>query len=98
MKTLTKIIYRAFALFAFACFSLAPLAQAQSCVDGCGGVANTFQGQGALSANSGGGYNTAFGYRALYISDIGLSNTAIGAGTLAANRSGDYNTATGYQA
>jgi hypothetical protein len=100
MKTITNIIYSAFALFAFACFALSPTARAVNPPpDGGYFFKNTAEGQDALfsvdpSIGSSGVENTAIGYKALYSDVDGAGNTAIGANSLYSNQS-VYNTATG---
>ena len=59
---------------------------------------NMAVGYDALSANSGGQYNTAVGRNALYQNTSGLQNTAIGNFVLGNNLSGDYNVAVGGEA
>ena len=93
MKTITNITYPAFALFAFACFALAPQAQA-ICQQGCLGAQNTVLGDDALLNNTG-SENTAIGAGALESNTGGLENTAIGTGALESNTLGLRNTATG---
>ena len=98
MKTITNIIYLAFALFGFACFALAPQARAV-CQQGCDtSNANTFLGDDALVNNTTGVNNTATGELALFLNTTGLSNTATGTNTLQNNVTGNENTATGYLA
>jgi len=63
MKTMTNIIYPAFALFAFACFAVSPTAQAQLSPPPDGGYPN---------------HNTAEGDDALFSLTVGGDNTAIG--------------------
>src|SRR6266550_1545024 len=111
MKTITNITYPAFALFAFACFALAPQARAV-CQDAClpndntvqgddalisltTGTDNTAIGRGALNTNTTGDFNTAIGFNALLANTIGTSNTASGVNALGTNTTGDSNTATG---
>jgi hypothetical protein len=65
VKTLTNIIYPAFALVAFACFALSPHARA-TCREGCDlNRANTFFGDDPLISNTTGVANTAIGSAAL---------------------------------
>ncbi len=114
MKTITNITYPAFALFAFACFALAPQARAV-CQDAClpndntvqgddalisltTGTDNTAIGRGALNTNTTGDFNTAIGFNALLANTIGTSNTASGVNALGSNTTGSYNTATGLSA
>src|SRR5262249_18578866 len=77
MKTITNIIYPAFALFAFACFGLASTAKA-SCQDACLTNYNTVQGDNALISLTTGIDNTAVGSGALLNNTTGSSNTATG--------------------
>src|SRR5215831_13813074 len=104
MKTITNIIYLAFALFA-----LAPAIHAQ-CPQVCD-VDNTALGYGAfltttgnfitaiggntLSSNTTGGDNTAIGFGALFSNTTGLNNMASGVSAMQENTTGSYNTATG---
>ena len=61
--------------------------------------ANTAEGTDALfSLISGGTFNTALGFQALYSNTTGVANTATGASALHSNTSGNGNTATGAQA
>jgi len=95
MKTITNIIYTAFAAFALACFAVSPRAQAVSPPpDGGYPGGNTAEGQNALFSLTTGGFNTAAGYFSLRSDSTGSFNTAIGAGTLLANTASN-NTATG---
>ena len=96
MKTITNIIYTAFALFAFACFALSPVAQAVNPPpDGGYPGANTAEGQNALFSLTTGGFNTAVGFYALFANTTGYFNTALGAGALDLNTTGTGNTASG---
>jgi len=96
MKTITNIIYSAFALFAFACFALSPTAQAVTpAPDGFYPNANTAEGEDALFSLTTGDSNTAIGSGALYSNSTGARNTAIGAFALNSNTTGGGNTATG---
>ena len=80
MKTLTNIIYPAFALVAFACFALSPHARA-TCREGCDlNRANTFFGDDPLISNTTGVANTAIGSAALQNNTTGSFNTAVGSG------------------
>ena len=93
MRTITNIIYPAFAL---ACFALAPQAEA-ACHEGCDiPTGNTFLGNAAL-LNTGGTANTAIGLQALEF-NAGGWNTASGATALLGNSTGSFNTATGFNA
>jgi hypothetical protein len=97
MKIITNIIYRTFALFAFACFALLPAPNAFGVVpapDGGYPGGNTAEGQAALLSLTSGGYNTAVGFLSLRSDTTGSFNTGVGAGTLLANTA-DSNTATG---
>src|SRR5438477_9362268 len=78
MKTITNIIYPAFALFAFACFALSSTAQAQLSPPPDGGYPdqNTAEGDNALFSLTVGGDNTAIGTNALYSNWGGNANTA----------------------
>jgi len=96
IKTLTNIIYPAFALVAFACFALSPQAGAQ-CPQGCDSINNnTFLGDGAFPSNTGVN-NTAIGSGALFNKTTGVNNTAIGTPDLEFNTTGSGNTAIGAQ-
>ena len=67
MKTKTNIIYSAFALFAFACFALAPGAQAVTpAPDGCYPNYTTAEGCSALNFLSTGAGNSGLGWYALF--------------------------------
>ena len=66
---------------------------------GGGGVANNFAaGDGALTVNTTGAYNTATGANALGANTTGNYNTASGENTLKNNISGGFNTAIGSEA
>src|SRR5262252_1155723 len=94
MKTTTTSIYRAFAPFAFACFTLSPQARAQ-CPQVCDPITgNTFLGNGA-GQTGGGFFNTADGNDALFSNFIGSNNTATGFKALFSNTTGNQNTANG---
>jgi hypothetical protein len=98
MKTMNNLIFSAFALFAFACFSLAPTTDAQ-CPQICNSSSfNTAFGINALP-NDSGMSNTAVGSNALENNMgnvfFGAANTATGATALASNTTGSGNTATG---
>jgi hypothetical protein len=94
MKTITNITYPAFALCAFAYFTLAPLARAV-CQEGCLTNQNTVLGDDALFNNTSGYNNTATGFQALSNNLYGFNNTAIGSIALYYNTTGNNNTATG---
>jgi hypothetical protein len=95
MKAITNTIYSALALFAFACFALAPQARAV-CQDGCDTITdNTFQGDDALINNTTGVANTAIGSLALSSNTEGYANTAFGESALENNTTGYENTAIG---
>jgi hypothetical protein len=97
MQTIVNITYPAFALFAFACFALAPQARA-TCQEGCLTNGNTVLGDQALLNNTTGIDNTAAGYYALFSNTTGSFNTATGTYALDVNTTGYSNTATGYYA
>ena len=97
MKTIMNITYPAFALFALACFALAPLTDAQ-CPQICDSNDNTALGIGALASNTIGGFNTAIGFEALSSNTTGGVNTAIGYQALWLNTTGGFNTAVGFAA
>ena len=97
MKTALHISYSTFALFAFACFALAPQAGAV-CQRGCDTFDNTFLGDDAFISNTTGNDNTAVGFNALFTNTTGETNTAFGSQALINNTTGDANTANGYQA
>ena len=95
MKTITNIIYAAFALFASACFTLLPTAQAVvPAPDGCYPAFTTAEGCDALHSLAGGAGNTGVGWRSLFFDSTGNFNTGVGAGALVLNN-GDSNTAVG---
>ena len=96
METITNIIHPLFALFAFACFALAPQARAV-CQDACLPNGNTVQGESALIANTTGSNNTATGFQALGFNITGSNNAGYGFGALLSNF-GSNNTATGSRA
>jgi Chaperone of endosialidase len=99
MKTITNIIYPAFPLFAFACFSLSPAAWAiDPPPDGGYPGANTAEGDDALFSLATGVQNTAIGFHTLYANTTGAYNTANGYIALTSNTSGGSNTANGYGA
>ena len=95
MKTITNIIYTAFAAFALACFTVSPKAQAVVPPPD-GGYANftTAEGQNALFSLTAGVANTAVGWSSLKSDTTASFNTGVGAGTLLLN-TGDENTAVG---
>jgi hypothetical protein len=94
MRTITNIIFAAFAMFAFS-FVLSPSSQAVL-PPPPGGYPNftTAAGDHALQALTLGVGNTAIGTFSLFRVTTGNFNTAVGAGSLDLN-TGDYNTATG---
>ena len=95
MKAITSITYPVFALFAFACFALAPQARA-TCQQGCYiTTGDTFLGDEALVHNTNGAFNTAIGQDALEFNTTGMDNTANGSAALIANTTGNFNTAVG---
>src|SRR5437764_11126762 len=100
MKTITNIIYPAFALFAFACFALSSTAQAQVSPPPDGGYPNqnTAEGDNALFDLTTGTDNTAIGFQALFSNTAGYFNTATGSSALSSNTTGFLNTATGEEA
>ena len=95
MKTKTKFIHSAFAVFAFAWLALSPTTQAVVPPPD-GGYPNftTAEGQNALKSLTTGAGNTAVGWSSLFSVATANFNTAVGAGTLALNTA-DQNTATG---
>jgi hypothetical protein len=96
MKTITNGIYIAFALVAFACFALSPIARAVSPPpDGGYPGFNTAEGEDALFSLTSGGNNTAIGFTALHDNTTGGENTATGYLALEHNTTGSLNTATG---
>ena len=98
MKTITNIIHPLFALFAFACFALAPQVRAV-CRDGCDiNNGNTFLGDDALVNNTTGAENTATGSAALLSNTTGIENTATGVNALLSNTEGSQNVAIGTSA
>ncbi len=96
-KTITNIAYPAIALFALACFALAPITQAQLSPPPDGGYPNqnTAEGDNALFSLTVGGDNTAIGTSALYSNWGGNRNTATGSVALYSNTYGYENTAVG---
>jgi len=98
MKTISHIIYAAFALFTFACFAL--LQNVQAVVpppDGGYANQNTAEGKDALFNLTTGVENTAIGFRALYNISDALHNTAVGFQALANNEQSD-NSGVGWHA
>ena len=97
MKTITKNIYPAFPLFAFACLTFLPTAQALSPPpDGGYPHETTAEGSGALASvfdNAVG--NTAIGFSALRSNTVAHDNTAVGRSALRNNVTGHSNTAVG---
>lgn len=113
MKTMTRITYPAFALFALVCFGVSWQVQAD-CQEGClandntilgdnallnntGGFSNTAIGSSALTSNTTGRLNTAVGYTALLNCPTGSSNIALGAGAGMKLRRGSNNIDIGNQ-
>jgi len=95
MKTITNIIYPAFALFGLACFAVLPTAQTVvPPPDGCYPNFTTAEGCNALKSLTTGSANTALGWYALFSNIDKSFNTAVGAGALVLNN-GDSNTAVG---
>ena len=95
MKTITNIIYAAFALFALTCVAFLPSAQGLSpSPDGCYPGFTTAEGCDALHSLAGGAGNTGVGWRSLFFDSTGNFNTGVGAGALVLNN-GDSNTAVG---
>jgi endosialidase-like protein len=97
MKTLSNIVYGAFALLA----SFALLPQAQAVVpapDGGYPGHNTAEGQNALFSLTTGTSNTAAGYEALFKNTTGNWNIAIGSDALHENTTRHGNTAIGFEA
>jgi hypothetical protein len=96
MKTITNITYLALTLFALACFSLSPTAQAVSPPpDGGYTNENTAEGDSALFSLTTGTHNTADGFQALFSNTTGTANTANGHNALGSNTTGSQNTANG---
>ena len=83
MKTITNIIYPAFAAFALACFAVLPKAQAVNPPpDGCYPNFTTAEGCDALKVLTAGAGNTGVGWRSLFSNTTGNFNTGVGAGAL----------------
>ncbi len=96
MKTISHIIYAAFALFTFACFAL--LQNAQAVVpppDGGYANRNTAEGKDALFSLTTGVDNTALGFQALYNGTTASGNTAVGFQALLSNTVSTRNIAVG---
>ena len=99
MKTISHIIYAAFALFAFTCFALLQNAQAVlPAPDGGYAIRNTAEGKDTLFSLTTGTDNTAIGFNALINNTTGSFNTATGSLALNSNTTALGNTAVGYQA
>ena len=99
MKTTSKFMYLAFALFAFACIALLPSAQAvMPPPDGGYPGGNTAEGNNALRDLTTGEFNTAVGLFSLTLNTEASSNTGVGASTLRNNTTGSDNTAVGADA
>jgi Chaperone of endosialidase len=95
MKTITNIIYTAFAAFALCCFAVLPKAQAVNpAPDGCYPNYTTGEGCDALQQLTTGAGNTGLGWGSLRLDTTGSFNTGLGAGALLLNN-GDSNTAVG---
>ena len=89
MKTITNIIYPAFALFAFACFAVSPSVLAVlPAPDGGYPGQNTAEGDDALFNLTTGTENTAIGFGALYGNTGGIGNTATGSYAPTSNTTG----------
>jgi hypothetical protein len=96
MKVATNITCPAFALFALACFALAPQARAVfPPPDGGYPGQNTAEGDSALFSLTTGVSNTAIGFNALFSNGGGFGNTAVGSSALRGNTFGIDNTAVG---
>ncbi len=99
MKTISHIIYAAFALFTFACFAL--LQNAQAVVpppDGGYANRNTAEGKDALFSLTTGVDNTALGFQTLYNGTTASGNTAVGSQALLSNIASTRNVAVGASA
>src|SRR5213595_3796408 len=96
MKTISHIIYAAFALLTFACFALLQNAQAVSPPpDGGYANQNTAEGEDALFSLTTGIDNTAVGFQTLYANTTASFNTAVGYHVLLDNTTGGLNTGIG---
>ena len=96
MKVATNTTCPAFALFALACFALAPQARAVlPPPDGGYTGQNTAEGDNALFSLTTGVSNTAIGFNALFSNAGGFGNTGVGSSALRANTFGIDNTALG---
>jgi Chaperone of endosialidase len=99
MKTITNIIYPAFAVLAFTWFALSPTAQGVvPAPDGGYPDGNTAEGTEALNSLTTGVANTAHGFQALFDDSTGTGNTATGSRALFNNTVGVGNTAVGASA
>jgi hypothetical protein len=87
MKTITNIIYPAFAAMALVWIALLPKAPVPETPDpgAVGGTFNTADGRNALVHVTTGAANAAFGWFSLLSNTDGSFNTAVGAGTLLLN-------------
>jgi hypothetical protein len=96
MKTMTRIMYPIFGLFAFASFALSPVAQAVG-PDTEGNIpgSNNGEGIGVLVNRTSGLWNTGTGFQALNHLTAGNQNTATGFRALFSDTNGGFNTATG---
>jgi trimeric autotransporter adhesin len=97
MKTITNIIFPAFAVLGLGCFAFSPAARAV-CQNGCLSNSNTALGEDALISLSSGTSNTALGYHALFSVTTAFGNTATGKSALFSTTTGGSNTATGQEA
>jgi hypothetical protein len=99
MKTITNIIYLAFAALTLTWFALSPVAQALNPPpDGGYPGSNTAEGTHALFSLTTGTWNTALGFETLNHDTAGGNNTATGVRALFSDTSGSYNSATGIYA